>query len=162
MSPLATTEEDKASPLLDLVEKCADLLAKEMLERVDPAYRAFFAQVSHGCRAAVLAPGLPCAGTRVGLRQLNPEDRARLAGAVRTLSPVMGYSHATPLGHSGHSGTWRPPTCLARSCAARNEGALHVYWVAGLIKPRRAGAGGTGGRLARPLAAQVGHKDALK
>ena len=48
MSPMATTEEDQAVLLLDLVEKSPDLLAKEVLERVDPADRAFFAQVSHG------------------------------------------------------------------------------------------------------------------
>ena len=75
--------EVQASTLLDLVEKFPDLFDSEVLRRVDPADRAFFAQVSHGCRVVVLASELPCAGMRVGMRQLNPADRAQLAGAVR-------------------------------------------------------------------------------
>ena len=82
-SPMATTGEDQASPLLDLVERFPDLFAKEVLRRVDPADRAFIGQVNSGCRAAVVASDLPCAGTRVGMRQLNPADRARLAEEVR-------------------------------------------------------------------------------
>jgi hypothetical protein len=63
----------------------------DVLRRLDPADRAFFAQVSHGYRAAVLASELPCAGTRVGMRQLNPADRARLAGAVWAFVPGTRY-----------------------------------------------------------------------
>jgi hypothetical protein len=80
-------EQDQWSPLLDLLEKLPDLFDAEVLRRVDPADRAFFAQVSHGCRAMVLASKLPCAGTRVGMRQLNPADCTRLAGAVRGIDP---------------------------------------------------------------------------
>jgi len=58
---------------------------------MDPADRAFLAQASHGCRAVVLASELPCAGTRVGMRQLTSKDRARLARAVR----------ASTYGHTG-------------------------------------------------------------
>jgi hypothetical protein len=47
-------EEDQKSPLLDLVEKFPDLFDAEVLRRVEPADHAFFAQVSHGFRAAVL------------------------------------------------------------------------------------------------------------
>jgi len=90
-NPMATTEEDPAAPLLDLVEKFPDLFDTEVLRRVDPADRAFFAQVSHGCRAAVVASELPCAGTRVGMRELNPADRARLARAVRAFDAGSGY-----------------------------------------------------------------------
>jgi len=56
-----------------------------------PADRAFFAQVSHGCRAVVVASELPCAGTRLGMRQLNPVDRSRLAWEVRA------YTHSSDL-----------------------------------------------------------------
>jgi hypothetical protein len=55
---------------------------------MDPADRAFLRQVTHGYRAALLASELPCAGTRVGIPQLNPADRARLAGAVRAFTDV--------------------------------------------------------------------------
>ena len=83
-SPVSTTDEDQASPLLDLLGMLPDLFEKEVLKRLDPADRGFFAQVSHGCRAAVVASDLQCAGTRVGLRRLNRADRARLAEAVRS------------------------------------------------------------------------------
>ena len=87
-----TTEEGQASPLLDLLEKLPDLFDAEVLRRLDPADRAFFAQVSHGCREAMIASELPCAGTRVGLPHLSPADRAQeLARAVRRFDPAMGY-----------------------------------------------------------------------
>jgi hypothetical protein len=38
---------------------------------LDPADIAFVAQVDHGCRAAVVDSGLPCAGVRVGWCRLN-------------------------------------------------------------------------------------------
>ena len=74
--------------LLDLIKRHPDLF-EEVLERLDPADRAFLGQVNHGCRAAVLASDLPCAGTRVGMRQLNPTDRDQLALAVRAFTPDL-------------------------------------------------------------------------
>ena len=47
------------SRLLELPE----VFAAEVLPRVDPTGRALLARVGHGCRAAVVASGLPCAGT---------------------------------------------------------------------------------------------------
>jgi hypothetical protein len=48
-----------------------------------PADLAFVAQVDHGCRAAVVDSGLPCEGTRVGMREMTAADSDLLAGAVR-------------------------------------------------------------------------------
>jgi hypothetical protein len=80
-----------------MVEKFPDFFEKEVLERVESADRAFFAQVSHGCRAVVLASGLPCAGTRMGLGQLNPAACARLAQEVRKLVCTPDYGFAQGL-----------------------------------------------------------------
>ena len=101
---MATTVDDQAAPLLDLVdliEKFPDLFDREVLERVDPTDRAFFAQVSHGCQAVVLASKLPCAGTRVGMRESNPEDRAQLAGEVRAYWPRSDLFEHPELGALG-------------------------------------------------------------
>ena len=81
--------------LLDLIKRDPDLFEKEVLERLDPADRAFLGQVGRDCRAAVVASDLPCAGMRVGMRQLNPTERARLARAVRAFTPYTGHN---PLG----------------------------------------------------------------
>ena len=92
---MATTEEDlQASLLLDLLQKLPDRFDKEVLERLDPADRAFFAQVSHGCRAAVLASELPCAGTKNGDAGVEPLGlrRARLAGEVGAFATGSGNS----------------------------------------------------------------------
>ena len=40
----------------------------------------------------MVSSDLPCAGTRVGMRQLNLADRARLARAVRAYTPYMSKS----------------------------------------------------------------------
>jgi len=147
--------EDPASPpLLDLVEKFPDLLDTEVLWRVDPADRAFFAQVSHGCREVVMASELPCAGTRVGMRQLNPSDRARLAGAVRALfysdhSPLaasLGYVASSDLSRAG--GVVRLElrefcTSAARLAWAKASGSRWDEWTC-------------------TLAAQGGHLEALR
>jgi hypothetical protein len=81
------SDDDDNCLLLDLIKRHPDLFEKEVLGRLGPAERAFLGQVNHGCRAAVLASDLPCAGTRVGMRQLNPADRARLARVVRAFNP---------------------------------------------------------------------------
>ena len=85
---MATAAPPPRPPLLVLFDM-ADLVEKEILSRVDPADRAFFAQASHGCRAVLLASELPCAGTRVGMRPLTSPGRARLAGALRAAT----YGH---------------------------------------------------------------------
>ena len=48
LSPMATTEEDQASPLLDLLEKLPDLIDSELLRRLDPQT----APSSRRCRTA--------------------------------------------------------------------------------------------------------------
>jgi hypothetical protein len=49
--------------------------------------------------AAVVSSDIPCAGTRVGMRQLNTADRALLALKVREFSRLPGTSdpQATPM-----------------------------------------------------------------
>ena len=88
----AFVAERKACPMLDLIHRHPDLFQKEVLERLDPADRALLGQVDSSCRAAVVASDLPCAGTRVGMRQRNPADRARLDRAVRAFTPNMVYT----------------------------------------------------------------------
>jgi len=142
-NPMATTGEDQAAPLLDLLERFPDLFATEVLRRVDLADRAFLGQVSSGCRAAVKASDLPCAGTRVGMRQLNPAESARLAGEVRAFVSVLGYvsALAASLGY-------------VASCDVPRAGGvvrleLREFFApppGGWLGPRRAGAGGTTGR----------------
>ena len=84
------SDDNDTCMLLDLIKRDPDLFEKEVLERLDPADRAFVGQASHGCRAAVVASDLPCAGTRAGImQQLNPADRAQLAGAVRAFTPYL-------------------------------------------------------------------------
>jgi hypothetical protein len=51
---MATTGKHQAVPLLDLLEEFPDLFEKEVLERLDPANRAFLGQVDAACRAAVV------------------------------------------------------------------------------------------------------------
>ena len=76
------------SPLLGgLLEKLPEVFAAEVLAQLDPADLAFVAQVDSGCRAAVVASGLPCAGMRVGMRDLTPEESTGLAWAVRAAPP---------------------------------------------------------------------------
>jgi hypothetical protein len=76
------------SPLLGaLINKLPEVFAAEVLPHLDPADLAFVAQVDSGCRATVVASGLPCAGMRVGMRELFPVDRALLAQAVRAAPP---------------------------------------------------------------------------
>jgi len=76
------------SPLFrGLLEELPEVFAAEVLPKLDPADLAFVAQVDSGCRAAVVASGLPCAGTRVGMRELTPEESAGLAWAVRAAPP---------------------------------------------------------------------------
>ena len=79
-------------PLLNVIKMHPDLFEKEVVERLDPADRAFLGQVDAACRAAVVASDLPCAGTRVVMRQLNPTDRAELARAVRAFTPHTCFS----------------------------------------------------------------------
>ena len=83
----AVGDDDDACALRALVTRHPDLFEKEILERLDPTDRAFLGEVDRGCRAAVVASDLPCAGTRVGMRQLNPADRDRLARDVRAFTP---------------------------------------------------------------------------
>ena len=66
-----------------------------------PADRAFVAQVDHGCRAAVSDSDLPCAGTRVGMRELTAANRHRLATAVRAAAWDDSFSDSrlTSLGY---------------------------------------------------------------
>jgi hypothetical protein len=72
------------SPLLGpLLAHLPEIFHHEVLPLLDPADRAFLAQAGRGCRAAVMASDLPCAGTRVGMREMNAADRDRLAQAVR-------------------------------------------------------------------------------
>jgi len=156
LSPMATTEEDQASPLLDLLEKFPDFFSKEVLERVDPADRAFFAQVSHGCRAAVVGSELPCAGTRVGMRQLNPADRARLAGAVRAFVSGRGCSQLGSLGSLGY---------VESSDVPRAGGVVRLEWKVFSSAERLAWAKASRGRWdgwTCALAAQGGHLEALQ
>jgi hypothetical protein len=75
--------DDIDCPLLDLIKRHPELFEKEVLERLDPVDSAFLGQVDAACRAAVLASDWPCAGTRMGMRQLNPADCARLAREAR-------------------------------------------------------------------------------
>ena len=80
------------SPLLGgLRERLPEVFAAEVLPKLDPADLAFVAQVDSGCRAAVVACGLPCAGARVGMRELSPEDGAVLARAVRAAPPGVNF-----------------------------------------------------------------------
>jgi len=75
-----------------------------VLRRLDPADRAWFSQGSHGCWVAVVVSELPCAGTRMRMRQLNPADRAKLAEAVRAYNHDMtGYSQLRSLGYMASS-----------------------------------------------------------
>jgi hypothetical protein len=108
---MAMTADDQGAPLLDLLGKLPDLFDAEVLRRLDPADRAFFAQVSRGCRAVMMDSILPCAGTTVGMRQLNPADRVRLAGAVRAFAFRSWVTPTTP--HP--SGMWRQQPCLVRA-----------------------------------------------
>ena len=90
------------SPLLGgLRERLPEVFAAEVLAQLDPADLAFVAQVDSGCRVAVVASGLPCAGTRVGMRELIPLDRAILAHAVRAAPPGYSfpYDEVEPLGY---------------------------------------------------------------
>jgi hypothetical protein len=107
---MATTEEEQAPPLLDLVERHPEFFEKEVLARVDPADRAFLGQVNSACRAAVLASQLPCAGTRLGMRWLNPASCALLAREVRarvpgsndsTLAIELGYVSSSDVPRAG-------------------------------------------------------------
>ena len=96
--------DDGTCPLIDLVQRHPELFEKEVLERLTPADRAFLGQVDAACRAAVVASDLPCAGMRVGMRQLNRAERTRLAREVRAMHPTLGQ-HPTlgpalgPLGY---------------------------------------------------------------
>jgi hypothetical protein len=130
LSPMATTEEAHATPLLNLLEKLPDLFDAEVLRRLDPADRTFFAQVSHVCMEVVAASELPCAGTRVGMRQLNPADRARLAGEVR----AFGHSR---LGRVSRIRGVLRRASRGRSCAARVGGFLHLRRAAGFGQGER-------------------------
>ena len=67
---------DDTCLLIDLIKRHSDLFEKEVLERLNPAHRAFLGQVDAACRAAVVASDLPCAGTTVGMRQLSLTERA--------------------------------------------------------------------------------------
>ena len=128
-----------------------------MLRRLDPADRAFFAQVSHGCRAGVLASELPCAGTRVGLGPLNPADQARLAEAVQAFDPDAGYSQLEVLGSLGYveaSDVPRAGRVVRLELSAFCTSAGRLAW---------AKAGGCRwNELTCGLAAQGGHLEALK
>jgi hypothetical protein len=89
----------KTNALLEwLLDELPEIFRQEILPLLDPADRAIVAQVGRGCRAAVLTSGLPCAGTRVGMRELNAADRDLLAHAVRSAdlqydadSPTLEY-----------------------------------------------------------------------
>ena len=83
--------DDDDCPVLDLIKRHPELFEKEVLERLDPTDRAFLGQVDAACRAAVVASDLPCAGTRVGMRQLIPADRAWLARKVRAFTHHAGH-----------------------------------------------------------------------
>jgi len=152
VSQRPSCEDLQASPLLDLLEKLPDLVDAEVLRRLDPADRAFFAQVSHGCRAAVLASELPCAGTRVGLGQLNPADRARLAGEVRAFDPdrgcfpVLGYVESSDLPRAGG--------VVRLELSAFATSATRLAWAKA--------SGCRWDELTCGLAAQGGHLEALK
>jgi hypothetical protein len=59
-----TENNNTLSPLLDLVERFPDLFALKVLAHLNPIDRTFLAQAERGCRAAVVAFVLPCAGTK--------------------------------------------------------------------------------------------------
>ena len=63
------------SPLLGgLLEKLPEVLEAEVLSRLDPTDVAMFARVGPASRAAVVASGLPRAGTSRGALLLNVQD----------------------------------------------------------------------------------------
>jgi hypothetical protein len=154
LSPMATTQEDQASPLLDLLGKLPDLFDEEVLRRLDPADRAFFAQVSHGCRAAVVASDLPCAGTRVGMPQLSPVDRAELAGAVRALNTDQDYGLAPSLGYVSSTDVPRAVGVVRLELKEFCTSATRLAWA------KASGCQWDRGTCA--LAAQGGHLEVLK
>ena len=87
------------SPLLGgLLEKVPEMLATEVLPRVEPAGRALVARVDQASRAVVMASGLPRAGTSVEV----PLKMAAFIGSIELLA------------WANESGC----LCDARTCAA--------------------------------------------
>jgi hypothetical protein len=82
-------DDGDTCPFIELIQRHPELFEKEVLERLDPADRAFLGQVDAACRAAVVTSDLPCAGTRVGMRQSTPAECDRLARRVRAMP--LGY-----------------------------------------------------------------------
>ena len=86
------------------------------------------------CTTAVLASDHPCAGIRMGIRLLNPTDRAQLAQAVRAFTP---YVPRNPSGFNTHSVAGR-----AAALAERVYSPLESLGRVGYVEPivmRRAG-----------------------
>jgi hypothetical protein len=94
-----------------LLVELREVFVAVVLPWLEPAYLSFVAQACRGCKAAVVASHLPCAGTRVGMRDLNPVDCALLARAVRAALHdsshpgsqlvSLGYVAATDLPRAG-------------------------------------------------------------
>jgi len=151
-------DDDVACPLRALVTRHPDHFEKEMLERLDPTDRAFLGQVDRGCRAAVVASDLPCAGTRVGMRQLNPADRDRLARDVRAFTPYT----EQPLFRFNIARRYISPVELfggvgyAESSDLPRAGGVVRLELEAFSSAERLVAGGTRGRAHAPLGAGTG------